>query len=245
YPSQAVQLEEKAKGLVTDSDLVLLFPNSTGLSLAVTNLEIKSIPDEVQSQVQKLDLGRIARNKPFLEEKLKQPDHEQWFVKLYEAMAQVDQYFKQERAQNRRGQFYYYDSPIYVLTDKDTVVSAQEIYLREIPQEVLQLRKQFPEVDSLLSSYQLIHPKLSTDILIKFLKERTHVQPIDYGKVCREVFQPKVRVNQPALPKGELIAYTRLLQKGPEMRDTMWVLTGNGRIKPSNQVFLGVAYSPS
>jgi len=244
-PSQAVQLEEKAKGLVSDNDLLLLFPNSTGLSLAATNLEIKSIPDEVQSQVQKLDLGRIARNKQFLEEKLKQPGHEQWFVKLYEAMAQTDQYFKQERAQNRRGQFYYYDSPIYVLTDKNTVVPAKEIYLREIPQEVLQLRKQFPEVDSLLSSYQLIHPKLGTHVLVEFFKERTHVQPIDYGKVCREVFQPKVKVGVQAPPKDELIAYTRLLQKGPEIRDTLLVVTGNGKIKPSNQVFLGSAYSPS
>lgn len=246
-PEKAVQLEEKGKGLVEDNDLILLFPNSTGLSLAATDLDTKSIPDEIQSLVLKLDLGKIARSKSFLEEKVKQPNHEQWFFKLYQAMADTHLYYKQEQVRNRRGQFVTIDSPIFVLTDKDVVVFANSVYLREIPQEVIDLRNQFKEVDTLLSSYQLIHPALASSPLIDFFKEHTHVQSIDYGKICREVFLPKVRVNLqvPHPPKDELIAYTRLLEKGPEMQDIIWVVTNKGKIKPSNQVFLGVAYSPT
>ena len=242
---QAVQPDENVRGLVSDGDLQLLFPGKPDLRLTVPTLDPKSVPEDLQPLSQRLELGRVARNKQLLEEKAKQPNHVQWFIKLYQAMAQTDQYFKEEVGRSSRGRYYSYESPIYVLTDKDTVVSAKEVYLREIPQEVLHLRKQFPEVDTLLSSYQLIHPKLATDPLVKFFKERTHVQPIDYGRVCRDVFQPKVKVSVQAPPKDELVAYTRLLQKGPEMRDTIWVVTGNGKIKPSNQVFLGVVYFPS
>ena len=244
-PSQAVQLEEKAKGLIIDGDLPLLIPNSTGMSLAPTNLDIKSIPVEVQSQVQRLELGRIARSKKFLEEKAKQPNHVQWFINLYKAMADTHQYYKQEERRDSRGRIKWYESSIYVLTEKDIVMSAQGTYLREIGDEVLQLRSKFPEVDTLLSSYPLIHPDLDVPELVDFFREKTHVQSIDYSKICREVFLPKVRVNTQAPPRDELIAYTRLLQKGPEIRDNIWVVTGDEKIKPSNQVFLGVAYSPS
>jgi hypothetical protein len=244
-PSQAVQLEEAARGLVVDNDLPLLFPNSTGLSLAATNLDIKSIPDEVQSQVQKLDLGRIARNKQFLEEKAKQPNHVQWFINLYKAMADTHQNYKEQQGQDSRGRIKWYESPIYILTEKDIIISAKDSYLRQIADEVLKLRSKFSEVDALLGSYPLIHPDLDIPELTDFFKERTHVQPVDYGKICKEVFLPKVKADAQAPPKSELIAYTRLLQKGPEIRDTIWVVTGNAKIKPSNQVFLGVAYSPS
>lgn len=244
-PSQAVQLEEAARGLVVDNDLPLLFPNSTGLSLAATNLDIKSIPDEVQSQVQKLDLATIARNKQFLVEKVKQPNHVQWFINLYKAMADTHQNYKEQQGRDSRGRIKWYESPIYILTEKDIIISAKDSYLRQIADDVLNLRSKFPEVDALLGSYQLIHPQLDIPEVADFFKEHTHVQPIDYSRICREVFLPKVKANVQAPPKNELIAYTRLLQKGPEVRDVILVITQNGKISPSNQAFLGSAYSPS
>lgn len=245
-PSHAVQLEEAAKGLVEDNDLSQLFPGGTDLHLAATNLDTKSIPEEVQSQVKKLDLGRIARNKQFLEKKVKQPDHVQWFIQLYKAMADMHQDYKEQQGRDSRGRIKYYDSPIYILTEKDAIISAQDCHLRQIADEVLKLRAKYPQVGALLSSYQLIHPDLDIPELTDFFKQRTHVQPIDYGKICREVFIPKVKVDAKAPPKNELIAYTRLLQKGPEIQDTIWVVTKkNDKIVPSNQVFLGAPYSPS
>ena len=95
-----------------------------------------------------------------------------------------------------------------------------------------------------MRSYQLIHRQLSTDELTSFFKERTRVQTIDYGKICREMFLPKMSISEPIPSKQDLIAYTRLLQQGPAVRDHIWVLTKKGNIKESNQVFLGADYSP-
>ena len=169
----------------------------------------------------------------------------QWFINLYKAMADTHQNYKEQQGQDSRGRIKWYESPIHALTEKGTVVSAKGTYLRQIADEVLKLRSKFPEVDALLSSYPLLHPDLDIPELTDFFKERTHVQSINYSKICRDVFLPKVRVNVQAPPKHELIAYTRLLQKGPEIRDIILVVNGNGKISPSNQVFLGVAYSPS
>jgi hypothetical protein len=244
-PSKAVQLEDQAEGLITDDDLSILFPNATGMRLAASSINIKSIPEEIQAQVQKLDLGKIARNKQLLESKVRQPKRQEWFVRLFSAMAETNQYYRQELVRGSRGRFDWVDSPILVLTDRNTVELASSVYLREIPQDVISLRKKFAEVDNLLSSYKLIHPALTTPHLIEFFKERTHVQSIDYGKICREVFLPKVRTTVQAPPKDELIAYTRLLQKGPEIREPIWAVSKTGKIKPSNQMFLGASYSPS
>lgn len=244
-PEQAVLPDENARTLVSDADLPFLFPGKPGLSLAASGLNVKAAPEYLQPLVQQLDLGRIARNKLLLEEKIKQPNHVQWFVNLYKAMADTHQNYREQQGQDSRGRIKWYESPIHVLTEKGTVVSAEGTYLRQIADEVLQLRSKFPEVETLLSLYPLIHPDLDIPELVDFFKERTHVQSIDYSKICQSVFLPKVRVNQQAPPKDELVACTRLLQKGPEMRDTIWVVTGTGKIKPSNQVFLGVAYSPS
>ncbi len=137
------------------------------------------------------------------------------------------------------------ESPIYVITDRNAVVSAKEVYLGPVPAKVLQLRRQFPEVDNLLASYQLIHPKLHSPELEKFFKERTHVQPIDYDNICRQVFLPKISINSAPPQKDDLVAYTRLIQKGPAISDPIWVSTKSGNTKPSNQVFLGTDYFPS
>ena len=244
-PEQAVIPDENVGTLVSDADLPFLFPGNTGLRLSASGLDVKAFPEYLQSLVQRLDLGRIARNEQLLEEKIKQPNHVQWFINLYKAMADTHQNYNEQQGQDSRGRIKWYESPIHVLTEKGTVVSAKGTYLRQIADEVLKLRSKFPEVDALLSSYPLLHPDLDIPELTDFFKERTHVQSIDYSKICRDVFLPKVRVNVQAPPKDELIAYTRLLQKGPEIRDIIWVVNGNGKISPSNQVFLGVAYSPS
>lgn len=248
-PDQAVLLETGLDGLLSDSDLPHLFSGRTDLRLADPSLngDFNIIPLMVWFQMHKLkvSLEAVARNKPLLEQKLQQKNHVPWFVNLCEAMVQTEQQFRTESRPGRGGRYTSYDSPIFVLTDKNTLMSANTVYLRDIPNDVLQLRKRFKEVDTLLNSYQMIHPKLATPQFIKFFKERTHVQGIDYGKICREVFLPKLNIGTQAPPKDELVAYTRLLQKGPPISEQIWVITQKGNVKPSNQVFFGSAYSPA
>lgn len=243
-PELVVHPDEEVRGLISDKDLVFLFPGTSELRLSAAGVDFKSIPDDVQARVIRVGLGKVARCKPLLEERVKESVHVRWFVKLYGLMAESGQDFRQElyRTSKARG---WYDSPIYVLTDKKAIVSAKEAYLREIPQEVLQLRKRFPEVDALLASYQQIDRELGQGKLAEFFRERTHVQPIDYGKICREVLLPKVTVNVPAPVKDDLIAYTRLLEKGPRIDGPIWVVAKSGKFEQSNHVFFGADYAPS
>lgn len=244
-PELAVQPEGKLKELLDDADLPLIFFGETDLCLADPNLNIDMIPDEVLNCVKRVSFKQVVHNKPLLDSKTKAKGHIGWFIKLYSALAETDQSFKYDNWRDSRGRFRAYESPIYVLSVNGTIESANKVYLGPVPREVLQLRKQFPVVDGLLCSYKLIHPKLQSPRLEDFFEERTHVQRIDYDRICREVFLPKVVINSVPPPPSELIAYTRLLQKGPAVHDRIWVVTKGENIKPSEQTFLGAGYSPS
>jgi hypothetical protein len=242
---QGVLADEHSKELLGDSDLPMLYDGRTDLRLANRGVDADSIPFALRSFVKSVDVSHIARSAQLLEAKLKERRFPEWFSRLYTSMAQTDQDFKAERRRDSRGRYYSYESPIYVLTDQSTVAPANLVYLRDIPRDVLQLRERFEDVDRLLASYQLIHPELSSPVLDKFFADRTHVRPIDYDQVCRDVFLPRLALATQAPPKDELIAYTRLLQQGPPVFEHMWVMTKAGVPRPSNQVFLGAAYFPS
>jgi len=239
-PELAVFPENGLQGLLVDADLPLLFSGRTDLQLADAGIETKSLPQELQQLVQQVDLGQVARNKRLLESRISQ---QQWLQKFYQAMAETHHTFKDTpRPGRRRG---WVKNPIYVPTESGEVLLATGVHLRKIPKEVEELRTSYREVDTLLRGYKLLHTGLDTEELNRFFDERTHVRAIDYEKICREVFLPKVRADAPAPPKDELIAYTRLLQKGPRVVEPIWVLSKQGDVKPSNQVFMGTAYSPA
>lgn len=244
-PELIVSLEDGLQDLLTDADLPQLFPGEANLCLVDPTIEMKSLPNEVVQCFKRADLGLVARNKRLLESKVTREDNASWFAKLYLAMARTNHDFRKTQGRGKGGKIVWYDAPILVLTDRDDIISAMEAYLREIPQDVLELREKYQEVDSLLGTYKLINQSLDTEELNQFFKERTHVQPIDYDRVCRKVFFQKISVEASVPSKDELIAYTRLLQKGPSFRAPIWVVTQLGDFKPSNQVFMGTAYSPA
>jgi len=240
-PELAVFPENGLQGLLADTDLPLLFPGRTDLRLADVSVEAKSLPLELQQAVQGVDLGQVARCKKLLEARISQQD---WLQTFYQAMAETHRTFKETQRHGRRGRIEWVEDPIYVPTESGEILRATGVHLRKIPNEVEQLRTNYGEVDTLLRGYKLLHAALDADELNKFFTERTHVQTVDYDKICREIFLPKVRAGVPAPPKDELIAYTRLLQKGPRVNEPIWVVTKQGDFKPSDQVCMGTAYSP-
>lgn len=244
-PESVVLPEQGLEGLLTDADLPSLFPGQKNLHLADPSIDEKTLPTELKQSLKRLELGEVARCWLLLKSKSKQSSHTDWFQKLYQAMAETTKPFKETRRTDKRGHFIYAEDPILVLTESNEIVYAKEAHLRKIPEKVLALREKFHEVDSLMRRYEFIHPCLDSSGLNQFFKEKTHLQMIDYDKICRDVFLPKVRVDAPTPPKDELIAYTRLLQKGPTFSEHIWVLTKTGDIKPSNQMFMGTAYSPA
>ena len=187
-PELAVFPENGLQGLLADADLPLLFFGRTGLRLADPSMEAKSLPLELQQAVQRVELGQVARNKKLLESRVGQ---QQWLQKFYEAMAETHRAFKETQRQGRRGRIEWVEDPIYVPTESGEVLRAKGVHLRKIPSEVGELRTNYPEVDILLRGYKLLHACLDTEELNKFFAERSHVQAIDYDKICREVFLPK------------------------------------------------------
>lgn len=240
-PDLVVNIETGLRGLLTDTDLPVLLPGGSDLRLVDPAIEVQSLPLEIQQAVKQVDLGQVSRSKKMLQRKIGQPE---WFQKLYLAMAESDKDFRRTQTWGRRGRIEWVDNPIYVLTESDEILPARGVHLRGIPKDVLDLRASHPEVDVLLRTYQLLNACLNTDELNKFFKERTHVEAIDYETICRTAFLPKMRTDVPAPSKPELLAYTRLLQKGPPVNESIWVLTKTGDVKPSNQVFMGSRYSP-
>jgi hypothetical protein len=237
-----VHPEDGLKGLLDDSDLPLLFPGSSDLKLLDPSVDFNAVPVEVKQAVRELRLEQVARNRKLLESR---SGNEAWLQRLYRAMAETNRSFRQSSRQGRRGQFFWEDDPIFVPIETNEILSAKLVHLRQIPPEITNLRTQFKEVDDLLRSYNFLHPCLDDNVLANFFVEHTHVERIDYDTICRSVFLPKVRISAPAPPNAELIAYTRLLQKGPSVTEPIWVLNKNGDPKPSNELFMGSAWSPS
>jgi hypothetical protein len=240
-PDLSVCAEGSLNGLLKDSDLPLLFPGMSNLKLMDASVEVKGLPLEIQQAVKEVKLEQVARNKKLLDTRVGQSG---WFQKLYRAMAATDRDFKTSVRTGRRGRFIWEDDPVFVPTDVGTVMPSNSVHLRQIPTEVTELLEKFKEVASLLASYNFVDPCLDEDVLNKFFVERTHVEPIEYEKVCRTVFLPKVRSTAAAPPKVELIAYTRLLQKGPPVTEPIWALDAGGALRPSNELFMGTAWSP-
>ena len=50
---------------------------------------------------------------------------------------------------------------MYLLTEHDSVARADTVYLPEIPANVAALRKRFPAVEKVLSTYELLLPALN------------------------------------------------------------------------------------
>jgi hypothetical protein len=243
-PALVVHPVQSLRGLIDDADLPALFWNGKGLHLSEETIDLETLPREIADAVQKTDLAQVARTKSLLDKRAEAKNTE-WFAQLYAAMADTGLVYKWQLGRTPRGRITSYDSPIYILTEKHGMISANDVYLRDIPPQVLELRDKFPEVGKLLDSYKLLHPTLQTPELAVFFKEHTHVRAIDYDKICREVFLPKVRVFAEKPSKEDVLAYTRLLQKGPPIHEEIWVLTKTGDIKPSRQVFLAASYLPA
>jgi hypothetical protein len=237
-----VHPEDGLKGLLEDSDLSLLFPGSADLKLLDPSVDFNAVPAEIRGPVREVKLDDVARNRNLLETRSTRTE---WLQTVYRAMAGTNRSFRQSLRQGSRGRFTWVEDPIFVPTETNEMLSAKSVHLRQVPPAVANLRNQFKEVDELLSSYNFLHPCLDDEELGNFFTEHTHVERIDYETICRSVFLPKVRITVPAPPVAELIAYTRLLQKGPPVSGPIWALNKRGLPKRSDELFMGSAWSPA
>ena len=148
-PSSVVCPESGLRGLLTDADLSLLFSGRSDLRLIDDEMDIEALPEELKQALTHIEFGQVSRSKRLLESKSSDPP---WFKKLYEGMAETPQEFRRTTRQGKRGRFEWVEDPILVLTETGEILSAKCVHLRSIPNQVLELRGQYAEVDELLKT---------------------------------------------------------------------------------------------
>jgi hypothetical protein len=237
--------DEGLHGLLGDGDLQFLFANGETLHVVDPNIDFKSLPDDVGKALRHVDFQVVARNERLLNQKASLPNFDEWFRSLYSAMARTGNEYKRIQQKNSRGRFESVEVPIFVLTSSKEIESAGKVYLRSIPRAVQELAARFPEVKAILEEYKFVHECLEGEDLESFLTTKTHVRAIDYERIAREVFLPRIKTTAQKPTVKDLIAYTRLLQNVPSVSGPIWVLTKAGDVKPSNEVFMAGAYAPA
>jgi len=89
-------------------------------------------------------------------------------------MADAQQDYRVQETRNARGRFVWIDSPIFVLTDQNEIVPANQVYLRQEAKEVSEVRAKFVEVQRVLGSYSLIHSSLDTPLTLRSSSRAVH-----------------------------------------------------------------------
>lgn len=237
-PENAVVVSEDVLDLLSDEDLRKLFPEKENPKIVSPKTELGPF----RVKIPYIDIPpKIAQNKDFLQEKVKEPNAVKWFEKLYSRIYEwAKSYASGPNYLWNRGYL-----PVWILTENLEIKGYDEVYFKEIPSEVIELSEKYPEVNKILSSLSFLHPVLERK-LYEFFETYLRVKRMSYSKICEKVFLPKILTTSPPPSKEELIAYTYLIQKSDvSIYGDIWVLTKSSDIKPSSEVFFSAEYSPA
>jgi len=233
----AVVVSEDMLDLISEKDLRKLFPEKENPKIVLPKTELGPFRNKIDF----VDILKIAKNRDFLKEKTKEPNAVEWFEKLY---SRIYEWCKGYSS----GPIYLWNMgylPVWILTENLEIKGYDEVYFKEIPSEVIELSKKYPEVNKILGSLPFLHPILEHK-LPEFFETYLRVKRMSYSKICEEIFLPKIRTTNQPPSKEELIAYTCLIQKsGVPIHGDIWVLTKSGDIKQSSEVFFSAEYSPA
>lgn len=235
-PENAVVVSEGDGELISVSELKKLFPEKEPKIVSP-----KTELGPFSLKVTHIDKLKLAKNKDFLQEKAKEPDAVEWFLKLYSKLYEWAKGYASGPSYLRRKGYL----PVLVLTENLEIKEYDEVYFKSLPSEVIALSKNYSEATKILSSVSFLHPSLENG-LSEFFETYLGVKKLDYSKMCEEMFLPKVRITKTPSSNEELITYTRLLQ-GSHIRISgdIWVLTESNNNKPSTEVFFSTEYSPA
>lgn len=222
-PEDAVVTED-LEDLFTEEDLKKVFREIKNPRKISSKTELGPFG----TKVHRLNILKIRDNKDFLQEKTKEPNAIEWFEKYYRKLWEHGR------------------SPIWVLTENLEIRKEEKVFFKTIPPEVIELSKNYPEVKEILNSLPFLHPILGAK-LYDFFATCSKIKKVDLSTICKDRFLPEILTENSSPPKkDELIAYTCLLQKaGISISGTIWVLTKNNNIKPSNEVFFSEEYRPA
>ena len=233
----AVVVPKDYTDLLSNKDLKIVFPNKKNPRMISDRINLGPLSIKIDG----IGNWDIAKNKDLLQEKAKMPNAIGWFQELYSRIYnRAKSYASGPSYLWNRG----YMQNICVPTENLEIKHSDEVYFKNLPGEVLELDRKYPEVSNVLSSVSFLHPELERN-LSEFFEAYLKVKKLDYSKICEETFLPKICIGETPPSKEELIAYTRLLRRSDiYISGDIWVLTKDNNIKPCTEVFFGEEYSP-
>lgn len=235
-PENAIVVPEEDREWVPDEYLKKLFPEKEPKTVSP-----KTELGPFEHIVKRIDILGIAKNKDFLQEKAKEPDAVEWFLKLYSKLYEWAKGYASGPAYLRsRGYL-----PVPVLTEDLEIKEYDEVHFKSLPSEVIELSKKYSEAAKILSSVLFLHPSLENE-LSEFFETYIGLKRLDYSKICKEMFLPKIHITETPPSNETLVAYTCLLHGSDILiSDNIWVLTKSNDTKSSAEVFFSAEYSPA
>ncbi|MEM2047800.1 MAG: DUF3883 domain-containing protein, partial [Candidatus Jordarchaeales archaeon] len=217
--SKAVIYDERIRdlieeGLLTEGDLVHIYREK---DLRLVNPDVKLRP---QDRVRKLRAEDLL-NKDLIRVKL-EGDLERSINLLSKVYKKVNVPHDDEKR--------------YIITKAGNIVTARDAYIGKIPEDVIELSKQYPEIEEFLQKLNYVHDHLLETLGIEFLKS-LGVKEVGFQEVCNRVLLPKITADKPP-DKEELLTISAILMRaGIKPAENIWVVVQKGEMRRSSEVY--------
>ncbi|MEM4911166.1 MAG: DUF3883 domain-containing protein [Desulfurococcaceae archaeon] len=217
--SKAVVYDEKIRdfieeGLLTEDDLKHIYGEE----------DLHLVSPDVKLRLQ--DRSRKLKSVDLLNEKLIRVRLER---DLNEAINFLSKVYKKINVPDD-------DDKRYIITKAGNIVTAKNAYIGMIPEEVIKLSEQYPEIKEFLQNLNYVHDRLLQTLGLEFLK-KLGVKEVSFEEVCNKVLLPKIIGDTPP-DKEELLRISAILKKTriyPE--GNIWVVARGGEVKRSSEVY--------
>jgi len=135
-------------------------------------------------------------------------------------------------------------SDIYIPPEKRFVVTSSgelklvyNVYIPRLPEHIIEIGKKFPEVNAYLKSLDFVHEemaKLVGEDILKWLG----VREVSLKEIAEKIILKQIIARNPPPDKEKLLVATLLVkQAGIVIVEPIWVLTKDGSIENSNNVW--------
>jgi len=125
----------------------------------------------------------------------------------------------------------------FIVTSSGGLKLASNVYIPKMPERVIEISSKFPEVDTYLKSLDFVHEemtKLVGEEVLKWLG----VKEVSLKEIAEKIILNQIVTRNPPPNKERLLAATLLVkQAGIVVTEPIWVLTKDGGIEKSDNVW--------
>jgi len=125
----------------------------------------------------------------------------------------------------------------FIITSSGDLKLAQNVYIPRTPQYIIDLSKKFSEIKGYLESLNFVHEKM-IELVGEDILKQLGVREVSLREVAEEVILKQIIAKNPPPDKDKLLIATFLVkQAGLVINEPIWVLTKDGDIESSDNVW--------